>query len=127
VKISKNQNLLRRNEESFVAVKSASSDCNQCAFYCCELEDESEITYCNPTNRNDGQYIVWRVRPMEKTGRPDTIEIDLVYDTIKKMVVASMAQVCAYLDINLSRVKKSFEQLQMDGKIEKYKNGYRIK
>jgi len=64
---------------------------------------------------------------MEKAGRPDTIEIDLVYDTIQKMTVASMAQVCAYLDINLSRVKKSFEQLQMDDKIEKYKNGYRVK
>jgi len=126
-KISKNQRVLKLNAESFMAIKSASSNCDKCAFYCCELEDEKEVTYCNPTNRDDGQYIIWVRQLKSKQGRPDELEVDLIYETIKKMRLATISMVSDYLDIGFGRVKKSFEQLQLDGKIEKYKVKYRIK
>jgi len=126
-KISKNQRVLKLNAESFIAIKSVSSNCDKCAFYCCELEDEKEITFCNPTNRDDGQYIIWVRQLKNRQGRPDELEVDLIYETIKKMRLATISMVSDYLDIGFGRVKKSFEQLQLDGKIEKYKVKYRIK
>lgn len=127
VKISKNQRVLKLNAESFIAIKSASSNCDKCAFYCCELEDEGQITFCNPNNRDDGEFIVWIRQLKGKQGRPNETEIDLVYETIKKMELATISVVSDYLDIGFGRVKKSFEQLQLDGKIEKYKVKYRVK
>ena len=126
-KISKNQMSLRYNGDKFIAVKSQSSDCNNCAFFCCELEDEKQETFCNPSNRDDGEFVVWIRQLKGKRDRPNETEIDLVYETIKKMELATISMVSDYLDIGFGRVKKSFEQLQLDGKIEKYKVKYRIK
>ena len=106
LKIGKNQMSLRYNGDKYIAVKSQSSDCNNCAFFCCELEDEKQETYCNPTNRTDGQYIVW-VQHIKSDNGMSEVDIQRTIESFKKLKGATANDVSEVTGIDYRPLKKS--------------------
>ena len=122
LKISKNQMSLRYNGDKFIAVKSQSSDCNNCAFFCCELEDEKQETYCNPSNRTDGQFIIWMQYVKSENINP--IYVEQIIDSFKKLNGSTAKDVISDTGIDFRIVSRAIAYLLKKSKLIKIGKKY---
>lgn len=111
LKIGKNQMSLRYNGDKYIAVKSQSSDCNNCAFFCCELEDEKQETFCNPSNRTDGQFIIW-VRHIKSENGMSEIDVNQAIESFKKLKGATAKDVSQNTGIDHRPLRKIITYLK---------------
>ena len=118
LKIGKNQMSLRYNGDKYIAVQSRSSDCNNCAFFCCELEDEKQETFCNPSNRTDGQFIIW-VRHIKSENGMSDIDVQRTIDSLKKLKGATANDVSEDTGIDYRPLRKIISHLSKKSKLIK--------
>ena len=111
LKIGKNQMSLRYNGDKYIAVKSQSSDCNNCAFFCCELEDEKQETFCNPSNRTDGQFVIW-VRHIKSENGMSEIDVNQAIESFKKLKGATAKDVSQNTGIDHRPLRKIITYLK---------------
>ena len=102
---------LRYNGDKYIAVKSQSSDCNNCAFFCCELEDEKQETYCNPSNRTDGQFVIW-VRHIKSENGMSEIDVNQAIESFKKLKGATAKDVSQNTGIDHRPLRKIITYLK---------------
>ena len=123
LKIGKNQMSLRYDGDKYIAVASQSSDCNNCAFFCCELEDEKQETYCNPTNRNDGRYVVWVKYFKGENGINETSKNNVI-ESFKKLNGSTAKGVIDDTGIDYREVKVIIAHLLKKSKLIKIGKKY---